>query len=184
MCPWKVDTIQKLGQSKCFIDFKKSTASYSIFLFVEKIYLDDPCNRMLTRSSSQWFNIVMSRLWRLSRRFVLCLENKEQYKRWWLVVLISVLQRHDGLTVPRNLWQNLCSFRWLKLSVGLFKSLIPVGPCTSKIEFSSILKLIKSDFLNLETDGRFLILAFNLFHSLIQKWRKVLLKFLFCCRIE
>ena len=51
--PWKVDAIQKSGLSKYFVDSKKSTASASFLLFVEKLYLDDPYNKMFTISSSQ-----------------------------------------------------------------------------------------------------------------------------------
>ena len=67
-------------------------------------------------------------------------------------------------------------FRLLKLSISLFKSLIPIGLYTSKIEFASVLKQVKRNFLNLETDGRFLILATNLFYSLILKGKKLFLK--------
>ena len=89
---------------------------------------------------------------------------------------VSVSQRHNGLIMSPELWQNLCSFRWLKFGLSLFKSLIPMGLYTSKIQFSSVLKQIKSNFLNLKADGRFLNLASNFPHSLIQKGKKVLLK--------
>ena len=49
MCPWRVEAIQKSGFSKHFVDSKKSTVSDSI----EKLYLDDPYNKMLTILSSQ-----------------------------------------------------------------------------------------------------------------------------------
>ena len=53
MCTWKVDAIQKSGLSKCFADSKNSTVSDRILLFVEKLYLDDPFNKIFTISSSQ-----------------------------------------------------------------------------------------------------------------------------------
>ena len=52
--------------SKRFVDSKKSTVSDSILLFVEKLYLDDPYNKIFTISSSQSFNNISSRLLRLS----------------------------------------------------------------------------------------------------------------------
>ena len=58
----------------------------------------------------------------------------------------------------------------------LSKSLIPMGLCILKIEFSTVKKLINCNFMNLEMDGRFLILPSSLFHSLIHKEKKVLLK--------
>ena len=137
---------------------------HGIMFFIEQLYINDPYNKMLARLPSQRFNRALS--------------------RWRLVVSVSQLQRQNGLTVSQNLWQNLCSFRWLKLSLRLFESLIPVGLCTSKIEFSSVLKYVKSDFLILETGGRFLSLASNLFHSLMRKWNKCYWSFLFCYRIE
>ena len=60
MCPWKVDAIQKSVLSKRFLDSKNSIVSDSILLFVEKLHLDDPYNKMFT--SLQWFNKVSSRL--------------------------------------------------------------------------------------------------------------------------
>ena len=52
MCPWKVDAIPKSGLSKRFVDSKNSTVSDSVLLFVEKLYLDYPYNKIFTRSSS------------------------------------------------------------------------------------------------------------------------------------
>ena len=52
MCPGEVDVIQKSGLSKCFVDFKNLPVSDSILLFVEKLYLDDPYNKMFTKASS------------------------------------------------------------------------------------------------------------------------------------
>ena len=80
-------------------------------------------------------------------------------------------------SIPKIL-AKFISFRWLKLSLSLFKRLIPMGLCTSKTEFSTVLKYIKSNFLNLETDSRFLILISSLFQFLIQKGEKVLMKFI------
>ena len=51
MCLQKVEVIQKSSLSKCFVDSNNSTASDSILLFVERLYLDDPY-KMFTRSSS------------------------------------------------------------------------------------------------------------------------------------
>ena len=62
MCPWRVEAIQKSGLSKHFVDSKKSTVSDSI----EKLYLDDPYNKMLAILSSQWFNKVLSILLKFS----------------------------------------------------------------------------------------------------------------------
>ena len=42
MCPWKVDTVQKSGLSKRFVDSKSLIVTDSTLLFVEKLYLDDP----------------------------------------------------------------------------------------------------------------------------------------------
>ena len=63
-----------------------------------------------------------------------------------------------------------------KTSLSMFMSAIPKRLYTSKIGFSAVLKYIKADFLNLETDGRFLILACNLIHCLIQKGKKCCFK--------
>ena len=52
MCLWEVDTIQKSGFSKRFVDSKKSRVNDSILL-VEKLHLDDPYNKMFKMSSSQ-----------------------------------------------------------------------------------------------------------------------------------
>ena len=52
MCPGEVDVIQKSGLSKCFVDFKNLPVSDSILLFVEKLYLDGPYNKMFTKASS------------------------------------------------------------------------------------------------------------------------------------
>ena len=48
MCLWKVEPIQRGGLSKLFLDSKISTVSDSILLFVEKLYLDGPYNKMFT----------------------------------------------------------------------------------------------------------------------------------------
>ena len=141
MRPWKLDAIQKNSSSKHFVDSKNSTVSDCVLLFVKKLYSDDPYNKIFTMSSSQWFNKVSSRLMRFSRSFVLCSENKEQRKRYWPVVSVSALQRKNQSAVSRKLYRNLCSFRWLKLILSLLKSLIPMRLSTSKIEFSSVLKL-------------------------------------------
>ena len=63
-----------------------------------------------------------------------------------------------------------------KTSLSMFMSAIPKRLYTSTIGFSAVLKYIKAVFLNLETDGRFLILACNLIHSLIQKGKKCCFK--------
>ena len=42
--------IQKSGLSKRFVDSKNSKVNDSIFLFVEKLYLDDPYYKMYTRA--------------------------------------------------------------------------------------------------------------------------------------
>ena len=52
MCLWEVYTIQKSGFSKRFVDSKNSIVSDNILL-VEKLYLDDPYNKMFKISSSQ-----------------------------------------------------------------------------------------------------------------------------------
>ena len=107
MCPWKLDAIQKSSLSKPFVESKISTVSDRIFLFVQKLYLDDPYNKMCTVSSSQWFNKVISIMLRLSRNCLFYSENKVKRKRWWLVVSISALQRQNGLTVSRKLWKKI-----------------------------------------------------------------------------
>ena len=53
MCPLKLDAIQQSGLLKRFVDFKNTSVSVSILLFVEKLYLDDPHNKMFTISLSQ-----------------------------------------------------------------------------------------------------------------------------------
>ena len=53
MCLWEVYTIQKSGFSKRFVDSKNSIVSDNILLLVEKLYLDDPYNKMFKISSSQ-----------------------------------------------------------------------------------------------------------------------------------
>ena len=141
MSPWKLNSIQKNGSSKHFVVSKNSTVSDCVLLFVKKLYSDDPYNKIFTILSSQWFNKVSPRLMRLSRSFVLCSEIKEQSKRYWQVVSVSASQRQNQSTVSRKLYRNLCSFRWLKLSLSLLESLIPMRLSTSKTEFSSVLKL-------------------------------------------
>lgn len=101
MCPQKVDSIQKRGLSKHFVDSNNSTVSDSILLFVERLYLDDPY-KIFARPSSLWFNKVLSRLWRLSRNFILFSENKWECARQCLVVSVSALQRHNGVTVSEK----------------------------------------------------------------------------------
>ena len=83
MCPWKVGIIQKSRLSVLWfgVDSENSTVSCSILLFLEKLYLNDLSNKTLTRSSSLWFNKVLSILQEISRSFIHRSENKGQRKR-------------------------------------------------------------------------------------------------------
>ena len=51
MCPRKIDTIQSNSLSKGFLDSKNSRVNDYILIFVEKLYLADPYDKMLTISS-------------------------------------------------------------------------------------------------------------------------------------
>ena len=53
MHPWKVDAIQKSGLPKRLVDSTNSAEETAILLFVKKLYLDGPYNKMFTISSSQ-----------------------------------------------------------------------------------------------------------------------------------
>ena len=56
-----------------------SIVSESILLFLENVYLEDSRNKICISSSSQWFNIVQSRLERYSKSFILlCSVNNRQ----------------------------------------------------------------------------------------------------------
>ena len=52
------DLIQKRGWSKYFVDSKNSIVSDRLLLFVGKIYLDDPYDKICVSSSSQSLNLV------------------------------------------------------------------------------------------------------------------------------
>ena len=51
MYPQKIDAIQSNSLSKVFLDSKNSRVNYYILIFVEKLYLADPYDKMLTISS-------------------------------------------------------------------------------------------------------------------------------------
>ena len=51
MYPQKIDAIQSNSLSKVFLDSKNSRVNDYILIFVEKLYLADPYDKMLTISS-------------------------------------------------------------------------------------------------------------------------------------
>ena len=51
MYPRKIDAIQSNSLSKVFLDSKNSRVNDYILIFVEKLYLADPYDKMLTISS-------------------------------------------------------------------------------------------------------------------------------------
>ena len=53
MYPQKIDAIQSNSLSKVFLDSKNSRVNDYILIFVEKLYLADPYDKMLTISSLQ-----------------------------------------------------------------------------------------------------------------------------------
>ena len=84
---WKVD-IQKISLSKCFVDYKNLIVSASILLFIEKLYLDDPYNKIFTRSSSQ---CCMINIGVCSLHIILCIQvGIKRFSQYFLFFLFSL----------------------------------------------------------------------------------------------
>ena len=66
------------------------------------------------------------------RRARLSLIKKGQWKKKWVAVSISWPQLHKEFIVSWKLYLNLCSLKWLRPSLSLVISLIPLGLRISK----------------------------------------------------
>ena len=80
---------------------------------------------------------------------------------------ISWQQLHKGFIVSWKLCLNLCSLKWLRPSLSLVISLIPLGLWQSKEEFGGGRMKLSIFFLKTEILLEFLRLGSKLFHSVI-----------------
>ena len=85
---------------------------------------------------------------------------------------ISWPQLHKGFNVSWKLCLNLCSLRWLKPSLSLVISLIPLGLRISKTEFGEGRMKLSIFSLKTEILLEFLRLRSKLFHSRIADGKK------------
>ena len=110
------------------------------------------------------------------RRVLLSLKKNRHWRKRWVVDSISWPQLHKGFNVCWKLSLNLCSLKWLKPSLSLVISLIPLGLRISKTEFGE--GRMKLSIFSLKTDIllEFLRLGSKLFHSMIAEGKKEILK--------
>ena len=94
-----------------------------------------PKSNVCVRSKSVESNSLLSRLRIVVKRVRLSLLKKGQWRKKWIVDSISWPQLHKGFNVPWKLCLNLCFLRWLRPSLCLVISLIPLGLQISKTEF-------------------------------------------------
>ena len=106
----------------------------------------------------------------------LSLIKKGQWRKKWVVDSISWPQLHKGFNVSWKLCLNLCSLRWLKPSLSLVISLIPLGLRISKTEFGEGRMKLSIFSLKTEILLEFLRLGSKLFHSIITDGKKEFLK--------
>ena len=117
-----------------------------------------------------------SRLCIVLRRVRLSLKKKGQWRKKWVVDSISWSQLHKGFNVSWKLCLNLCSLKWLKPSLSLVISLIPLGLRISKTEFGEGRMKLSIFSLKTEILLEFLRLGSKLFHSIIADGKKEFLK--------
>ena len=110
------------------------------------------------------------------RRLRLSLIKKRQWRKKWVVDSISWLQLHKGFIVSWKLCFNLCSLKWLRPSLSLVISLIPLGLWQSKKEFGEGRMKLSIFSLKTEILLEFLRLGSKLFHSIIADGKKEFLK--------
>ena len=101
---------------------------------------------------------------------------KRQWRKKWVADSISWPQLHKGFIVSWKLCLNLCSLRWLRPSLSLVISLIPLGLRISKTEFGEGRMKLSIFSLKTEILLEFLRLGSKLFHSIITDGKKEFLK--------
>ena len=110
------------------------------------------------------------------RRVRLSLIKKGQWRKKWVMDSISWPQLHKGFNVSWKLCLNLCSLKWLRPSLSLVISLIPLGLRISKTEFGEGRMKLSIFSLKTEILLKFLRLGSKLFHSIITDGKKFLKK--------
>ena len=117
-------------------------------------------------------NSLLSRLRMVLRRVLLSLIKKGQWRKKWVADSISWPQLHKGFIVSWKLCLNLCSLKWLRPSLSLVISLIPLGLWISKKEFGEGRMKVSIFSLKTEILLEFLRLGSKLFHSIIADGKK------------
>ena len=113
------------------------------------------------------------------RRVCLSLIKKGQWRKKWVADSIFWPQLHKGFIVSWKLCLNLCSLKWLRPSLSLVISLIPLGLRISKTEFGEGRMKLSIFSLKTEILLEFLRLGSKLFHSIIADGKKGVLKNLY-----
>ena len=117
-------------------------------------------------------NSLLSRLRMVLRRVLLSLIKKGQWRKKWVADSISWPQLHKGFIVSWKLCLNLCSLKWLRPSLSLVISLIPLGLWISKKEFGEGRMKVSIFSLKTEILLEFLRFGSKLFHSIIADGKK------------
>ena len=82
---------------------------------------------------------------------------------------IAEPQSHIALTVTPKLYENLCSFNWLKPKRSLVRNFIPTCSYAEKIERLFDFMKLSSSVLNFANNSVFLILLSNFFDTVWEK---------------
>ena len=135
-----------------------------------------PKSNICVRSESVKSNSLQSRLRIVLRRVRLSLIKKGQWRKKWVADSISWPQLHKGFIVSWRLCLNLCYLKWLRPSLSLVISLIPLGLWISKTEFGEGRMKLSIFSLKTEILLEFLRLGSKLFHSIITDGKKEFLK--------
>ena len=106
------------------------------------------------------------------RRVRLSSMKKGQWRKKWMEHSISWPQLHKGFIASWKLCLNSSSLKWLRPSLSLVISLIPLGLWMSKKEFGESYMKVSIFSLKIEILLEFLRLGYKLFHSIIADWKK------------
>ena len=146
------------------------------FAFVVALKFVQPYSSILTSSSSFIDVRVLLIRFSESKSIFLCEEKNWQCSKKWVVVSMSKLQGHKGLTLSRKLWRNLCSLKWLSPNRCLVRYVNQTGSCKPKFVVGEGRVNLRRACLKPSKVGKLQMVGSKLFHNRIESGKKLWLK--------
>ena len=156
----------KKGHFNRSVDIRYSIVAFNMSLLTAKLQLGLPCRNVWINLSLPWDKTCSLIFLILLRRLFLGVWKLGQWRKKCVAVSVSLPQPHNGFRVSWKLGLNLWSWRLLRPSRNLVRSLIPCGLWILKMRFAQGRIKFRKFFLKTERLPEFPGLQSILFYSI------------------